>query len=37
MGEDEEPLQRPCRLIYTETTNPLGFASWGAADKVICH
>lgn len=37
MGRDKEPLQRPCRLICTETTNPLGFTSWGAADKVICH
>ncbi|XP_023378879.1 epidermal growth factor-like protein 8 isoform X2 [Pteropus vampyrus] len=37
VGGDEKPLQRSCRLIYTETTNPLGFTSWGVADKVICH
>lgn len=39
MDDDEEPVQSPCPLIYTETgpTNVLGFASWGAAVKVICH
>lgn len=39
MDNDEEPVQSPCPLIYTETgpTNVLGFASWGAAVKVICH
>nr|XP_044632250.1 uncharacterized protein LOC106831016 isoform X1 [Equus asinus] len=39
IGEDKEPLQSPCPLIYTETrpTNPLGLAAGGAADKVSCH
>lgn len=38
-GGSEEPLQNLCPLIYTETrpTTPLGFASWGAAHKVVCH